>query len=33
MQHSFVVRLDRNSGAAQRLPKTSSYHEIGKILV
>jgi hypothetical protein len=33
MQHSIVVRLDRNSGAAQRLPKTSSYHEMGTIPV
>jgi hypothetical protein len=33
MQQQSIVRLDRNSGAAKRLPKTSSYHEMGSIPV
>lgn len=33
MQYSSIVRLDRNSGAAQRLPKMTSCDEIGSIPV
>jgi hypothetical protein len=33
MQQQSIVRLDRNSGAAKRLPKTSSYHEMETIPV